>query len=268
MQRFGTPLYAALGTLLLVGIVYVSWEMRAHPPLDMSDDAADALSFDATSSWDPDLYLISQAVVHTGADLSSVGIPSPSKNSSWATRGDIGEMLQMKNEERSPATLEAIDLEQDIETATFVDGTIAELLAGTKYPLTARALGYAWGDLSVVIMQNKRHYNRVRPHELKEELAPTIEVPQHPAYPSGHATQSMFLALVMSEVNPSGRDQYMARAYEIAHHREVAGVHYPSDSRAGQELAQKFFNALMNGDPMFKELIENAKADFAQTSSK
>ena len=64
-------------------------------------------------------------------------------------------------------------------------------------------------DLALYVV--KKFYDRVRPSILSKELLkhniiddsikPWIKLPTHPAYPSGHATQSMFLAEYFSTMS-------------------------------------------------------------------
>ena len=87
----------------------------------------------------------------------------------------------------------------------------------------------------------KKHFDRVRPSFLDEQITPCIPVPGHPAYPSGHATEAFSVALVLGHVEPVHAQAYLRVASTIAHNREIAGVHYRSDTLAGQRLATALF---------------------------
>ena len=82
----------------------------------------------------------------------------------------------------------------------------------------------------------KYHYDRVRPNYLDTTLEPSISVPGHPAYPSGHATQAAAIALVLGCVDPDNKAEYILN--RVGYNRELGGVHYPSDSVAGEKLAE------------------------------
>ena len=94
----------------------------------------------------------------------------------------------------------------------------------------------------------KKFYDRVRPSILSKELIkhniindeiiPWIKLPTHPAYPSGHATQSMFLAEYFSNYYPQYRQCFEDAAEEISVNREIAGLHYRSDTLAGYKLGK------------------------------
>src|SRR6186997_1343785 len=53
------------------------------------------------------------------------------------------------------------------------------------------------------VMQYKLQFNRARPSQYSPALLPPIEVPGHPAFPSGHATESFLIALCLERVMPA-----------------------------------------------------------------
>jgi hypothetical protein len=104
----------------------------------------------------------------------------------------------------------------------------------------------------------KREWKRARPSRLDPALVPPIAVPGHAAYPSGHATQALLMALVLEQVLPlnivqpppsmqfqADRGPLRAMARRIARNREVLGLHYPSDSVIGQILAVRALPLLL-----------------------
>jgi membrane-associated phospholipid phosphatase len=74
-------------------------------------------------------------------------------------------------------------------------------------------------------------------------LLPPLEVPGHASFPSGHSTQAHLMALCMIDViagkpqTPTMAIDLWTLADRIARNREIAGLHYPSDSAAGVCLA-------------------------------
>lgn len=82
----------------------------------------------------------------------------------------------------------------------------------------------------------KRIYNRARPHQVAPE-----EINIHkgtmlssktsftPAYPSGHAFQSYYLARVLSIQFPEKKETLIQMARRISDIRIIAGLHFPSD---------------------------------------
>jgi acid phosphatase (class A) len=157
----------------------------------------------------------------------------------------------------------AILAEQDINTAN-IGGIMISTLLEPEAPTALSALvSYGWKDLETHIMRQKRYFDRVRPHMLDSSIEPIIEVPGHAAYPSGHSAQIHYLALVVGLVYPDAAPDLLMQAHEVAINREIAGVHYPSDSMAGALLAEQFVAALEQ-DLVFQELLGAAQKEATQ----
>ena len=139
--------------------------------------------------------------------------------------------------------------------------------AGGIYPNTRPAmwtlilLAYTVGQM--VAMHFKYRFQRARPVQLYPALLPPISTPQHPSYPSSHAIQSHLAAGLLSLVDPGLHGPLVALAGRIAHGREVAGLHYPSDTEAGTQLAQDLL-AIVKEVELVKSLLERASAEMAR----
>ena len=77
----------------------------------------------------------------------------------------------------------------------------------------------------------KHHYDRVRPNYLDPTLIPSISVPRHPSYPSGHSTQTAVVAMILGCVDKNHREEYVGN--DAGWRREQGGVHFTSDTKAG-----------------------------------
>ena len=105
-----------------------------------------------------------------------------------------------------------------------------------------------------LILRIKSEFNRARPNVALPEISPVIPVPWHAAYPSGHATQAHLLYLVFETWYPSKAYEFERLAFRIADNREVAGVHYRSDSEAGRSLARHIFRQYIDASQFVLEL--------------
>ena len=105
----------------------------------------------------------------------------------------------------------------------------------------------------------KKHFNRVRPSFLENALQPSIENPPHPAYPSNHTFQALVVASLLADLHPTKAQFYIKDALQIGRNREVAGVHYPSDTEASVILANQFLRVVKK-HPGFNEAFEKVKA--------
>lgn len=129
------------------------------------------------------------------------------------------------------------------------------------HPVTNSLLSSVDRDVIYFILREKMKYQRARPTQLAPDLTTVIAVPKHSAYPSGHAGQVYAAALVLSAVDPANAEKYRQLAIDVAHRREIAGVHYPSDSEAGRAIAAQVVAALMK-DPEIQKRIALAKKEF------
>ena len=93
----------------------------------------------------------------------------------------------------------------------------------------------------------KYHYNRPRPVQLghyhKIPVSPAIfSNANSPAFPSGHAMEARLFALILSEKYPFAADKIMNIGNRTAESRLNVGLHYPSDTEFGYEIAQWIFS--------------------------
>jgi hypothetical protein len=101
-------------------------------------------------------------------------------------------------------------------------------------------------NVAPLVMRLKMHYQRPRPFQLgyiaNIPLFPHGSTPAlSPAYPSGHACQARYFALVMAYFFPEQEDFFIQLSDYIAYSRVSIGVHFPSDNSFGQAIAEYVF---------------------------
>lgn len=133
-------------------------------------------------------------------------------------------------------------------------------------PMTAKVLNAANDDLMAAIFYCKSKFNAARPSAYLPELAPMFAKPDplypgHPGYPSGHAAQSRMVALIYAHLFPELKGQLIELADDVAFNREVAGVHFRSDSIAGQQLAEQVVELLV-ANPVFANMLRLARVEW------
>lgn len=101
-------------------------------------------------------------------------------------------------------------------------------------------------DASTAITILKERNSRLRPYLTDKELSPCLGRAGGKAYPSGHATLARLYALILTELMPLRRSEFMARGDEAALDRVIGGVHHPSDIEAGKRLGDILFNRFMD----------------------
>jgi acid phosphatase (class A) len=258
LKRKSVRMIGSLAIVTLLG-AYGAFAWIAH--IEQSRKL-DALSFSNTMEWDP--VLISNREeslsILPGNWGSKIALPNPPRNSSEQTREELNTLLDYR-QSRTPAQENAIRSEINLLDTFLGPYRIGDLFDSKSFPKTAALLGGSFHDLGVVILREKETFDRVRPSFLDTRITPLIDIPGHPAYPSGHSTQSHFVALVLGTLDPSNAETYWKRADRIALDREIAGIHYPSDSTAGVLLARQLFNAFMEL-PSFHKLLNDARSEW------
>ncbi|MEM9670441.1 MAG: phosphatase PAP2 family protein [Pseudomonadota bacterium] len=129
------------------------------------------------------------------------------------------------------------------------------------FPFTLKLLAQSLYLVEPIIHKAKLQFDRVRPSFADTLLDPAIEVPGHPSFPSGHSTQATLIAEILSVLDASRREAFLADAERIAQNREIAGLHYHSDSIAGANLARNFL-VFLHQTSWFAELLGRAKNEW------
>ncbi len=191
-------------------------------------------------------------------------VPPPPATNSFADRADVGAVEGLQAQ-ATPAAIAHATKTAALSVWLFSEVRGADFTAAA-YPKT---------DAFFTILQNesaspynwlKNRYQRQRPylgHPWK--IKALIPIASGYSYPSGHATVSWLDALVLGELDPAHRADYLGSAFQISMDRSVGGMHYPSDTAAGRVLAEAIFADLM-ADPAFKADLEALRK--AEYSSK
>lgn len=99
------------------------------------------------------------------------------------------------------------------------------------------AMGMA--DATIAYSDSKYTYWKPRPEMVFPDLKGSIRTPNHPSYPSGHATTAMAAAIIMDHYFPENQVQWDKTAHEIAESRLWGLVHFPVDHYDGLALGRK-----------------------------
>ena len=110
-----------------------------------------------------------------------------------------------------------------------------------------------------IILQLKYHYNRPRPGQVADATgidfeSETLKSASTPSYPSGHATQGRFISKVLTDMYPENEQQLMKIGEDIAYSRNVAKVHYPSDTKFGKKLGDEMYDFISPDKGRVKEV--------------
>ena len=204
-------------------------------------------------------------------------LPDPPANSSAQTRAELNYLLALQAQRTHQDEVNSL-YKANIyynPRVTPADSTYAHFRNNLFYigrslgtwfnpetlPLTADFMAHVWQDASYFIWTFKYKYLRVRPYKLDSAIK-NLEETDWAAYPSGHSANSYVNAFIYQTLAPAFADVFLKDAYDMAHSREIIGVHYPSDSEVSRMLARQLVNKLFENREFLKD-FEAVKQEWA-----
>lgn len=228
----------------------------------LSPQAMTGIEFPVSSWGDEFLYALFKGSTFLDPNA-PMGVPAPPANESAQTQAELVALLEMQRTDRSPVELTHIAIEN-------LQGMFPSDLYEIHGLLPPRADAPSlWAVLDAVdsearffVMREKMMWSRARPYALEPALRTEVPPPGHASYPSAHATEYAALAEIMSILNPTCATSYRALSDAVGHRREVAGVHYPTDTSAGIALGNRVARTLYD-EGHLAPMIDALKADVA-----
>ena len=110
-------------------------------------------------------------------------------------------------------------------------------------------------------MYFKAKFNVPRPSQRSPAILPWIDPPAHASFPSGHATEGMLISISLAHVVPEAERPLIDLATRVGRNREIAGLHYASDTDAGFTIARQAF-PIVRKCPTFDDLLAKTKAEW------
>jgi len=187
-------------------------------------------------------------------------LPDPPADGSPANLKEIDLILE-KQQSRTPEEVNRIKREVHLDVYLF-DTVLGPWFTAQNVPLTAAFFKKIDDDIYPVILSAKKDWHRPRPPSQDSRVHPPIDLPKNDSYPSGHSTFGTLDALVLAQLVPDLKDQFLARGRQIGDDRVIAGVHFPSDVEAGRTLGKALFDKLM-ASPAFRVELVLAQQELA-----
>jgi acid phosphatase (class A) len=243
--------------LLASGAGYWAYAQRHAPMRDVNE-----LRFSNTQVLLPEYgESVKQPSIFTDEQLAGITLPPPPANDSEQTAEELKE-LHAKEALRTPEKMQEILAEDtSLQKSVFGTTTLETYINPRIRPHTSELVDFVFAKTAPVIMMQKLKYDRVRASYLDPTLTTAIDVPRHPSYPSGHSTHMHELAAILSRLDPDHTALYFDSAERIAINREIAGVHYPSDTEGGRLLAIQIVDLLFQNQE-FLDLYAKAQSEW------
>lgn len=261
-----------------VDLPFVTAEYPAGSPI--AQQRIDIGSF-PIRNWAPNWYAWLVLTEFVKSDWDCLGdkiLPSWAPTGNWNCRspapgqersayemvqGELDCLVTAAEDERADAL--GVILGQSTE---FISYFLDLLTASNGYPGTAKVLSIANFIAGFCAMYYKGKYNRPRASMLCPALMPPIPVPGHASFPSGHSTQAHLIAYCMIDLlsglrrQCSMKNDLLALADRIARNREIAGLHYPSDSEGGKKLAWYILPRLIDSGSWYRQARDAARTEW------
>jgi membrane-associated phospholipid phosphatase len=175
--------------------------------------------------------------------------PAPPPDAA-GTQAELGQ-LHALSQQRDGATLDQIAFwDTAAPSYRWNELTVTQALQhnlDTVHAWRALALVHvALSDAMVATWDAKDAYQRPRPSEVDQSLSTVVPTAASPSYPSEHAVAAAAASEVLAYVFPDNAQLFTDKADEASRSRLMAGVQYPSDIVAGQELGRAVAARVIN----------------------
>lgn len=183
-------------------------------------------------------------------DLNSLdlrAVPAAPADGSYEDREDLRIVLDWQAR-RTQAQCAAAKAEMSHNYDVFFGGISP---FGSPAPAEVKEFFKNVGEDSVAAHKFlKDVYKRERPFVRDARVKPCLPRVQGLSYPSGHSAMARLFALILADLVPARRAEFMAKADESALFRVLGGVHHPTDTAAGKLLADALYKELKQ-EPAF-----------------
>jgi len=178
----------------------------------------------------------------------SIKLDPPPMNSSGQTKKELTQVIDETNNVSDESKRQYINCDED---ANYY---IKEYMEDSDLEFDEEEVDYIKSQCKPIGRHYKNMFNRPRPYQLADEYKMELNkfktgTANTPSYPSSHALQSYVVANFYAKKYPEHAGNLRDMADICAWGRVQAGLHYPSDYKAGVKLADEV-------SKYFKETIE------------
>lgn len=190
-------------------------------------------------------------------DLTKILAPPPMPGSPEA-KAELGRVLALQVA-RTPEQ-EAQAIADGLQDVTRFQDALGRTLPAETLANVAPFFHRLEETEAAVTDPSKAVWARMRPYRSSDLVRPVGRLSQSGSYPSGHATFGTLMGIMLAEMVPERRPEIMRRARRYAWNRFVAGIHFPSDIKAGR-LAGTAIAAVLFGRDDFRQAFGAARAE-------
>jgi acid phosphatase (class A) len=189
-------------------------------------------------------------------------LPPPPADGSEAQKADLAEIRRLYRI-RTPERLAQAQWDDAHETSMLFAGVLGPAFDLARLPRTAELLALVENEEEVAAHMAKKHFRRNRPWAIDPGLkACDYEPNANPktSYPSGHATLSYSVGLILANLMPEKSEAILTRAADYAYSRQICAAHYASDTEASHVLGTVVALDLL-ANVQFQPLLDASRAE-------
>lgn len=181
----------------------------------------------------------------------SLVLPNPPAENSIEDRADFKKLFEIQSiRDRSEESSKAYCLsvfKQQFPTVNGLFGPFTGALQESQIK-SIQAFGDQILDtVSKACEPFKKNFKRSRPfnRDPSIKICSNIIAPKgESSYPSSHAAMGITLGVILAKLFPEQQEQLIKAAFNVGENRLIAGVHHPSDVKAGRELSKQILKEL------------------------
>ena len=198
----------------------------------------------------------------TSISFAEILPPPPATNSLMGA----AERELMRNIEatRTPEMVEFAKQYDTISVFALLRPVLGAWCNEETLPITATVFAEVTSVADQEIEKAKALWNRTRPFSADPQLHPVLFKPSNTSYPSGHSALAEVYAQLLATALPEYIDKWNQQSQSVRWSRVVGGVHYPTDTVAGQKLGStlsaEFLKSVRLGSDLSRVCSEIRKA--------
>ena len=177
-------------------------------------------------------------------------LPPPPTEDSVVGRAELETLLQVQAD-RTPEQIDRAKRVARQTVTSFARPVLGNWFHSKDFPRTMAVFAEIEKERRMIVDdQVKRHWNRTRPYIYSSGVHPVVGRPNNTSYPSGHASAAALWGTIFAAAFPDKATEFKQQIREAAWCRVLAGVHYPSDTIAGEMLGEAIGKAMLKSPEM------------------
>lgn len=199
--------------------------------------------------------------------VSSSYLPAPPATNSAKYTYDLAKYEEGKSLRNTREGLQAIaDVEYSADNFCKIYSRVLGItISASNTPAIYELVSKVHPSGNAATQSARGYYLRKRPYVEMDEHTSYIPDEAHlresGSFPSGHASGSWLVALVLSEVTHYRQDELMARAYQFGQGRVITGYHWQTDVDYGRIVGSAVY-AHLHTSKAFVSQVEKAAREF------